>query len=423
MATSSSRPWRLVPLLAMVLALVLCAAVAPAHAASEPRPSAKSQEQAELICHTSDPKDCYPRIFQPTHEFQTVHDDQELPNGLHVRLNIWTGKKEAKINVPGETDPSLEGLPVEQAVMVVDPDESQDDSPPKVPKNAPQYDPVGKVKEPKFAAEGFAEGMKMLRNGVVSDGLALDEALEGLEDLSHDMYYGLKIAEDPEVIRSLFCLMTSEVPPSTDPRFTPRDQQAASILASTLQNNPPALTQVTKDWVKLTGSTCPGAGKTLGEAIYSSFVPSRNTDASDAKQSAARSKAKVSVVNGLIKDAAVRKDFLAKGGMGGLVEVLVPEEVEWAAAQRKVGQLALDNFLDEDMGAELGQWPRAARVADEQCREGATGGGGEGCWDHHVARIMKANKGNKNHWSRDLNDRLAAARKGASGAPRHHEEL
>ncbi|KAK4086235.1 nucleotide exchange factor SIL1 [Purpureocillium lilacinum] len=420
MARSPPR-WKLVPLLAMVLALILCVAVAPAHAASEPRPSAKSQEQAELICHTSDLKDCYPRVFQPTDEFQTVHDDQELPNGLHVRLNIWTGKKEAKINVPGEGDPSLEGLPVDQAVVVVDPDQSADYAAPKIPHNAPRYEPVGKVKEPKHEAEGFAGGMKMLKDGVASNGQAFDEALEGLEDLSHDIYYGLKIAEDPDVVKSLFCLMTSEVP-SVDPRFTPRDQQAASILASALQNNPPALTQVTKDWAKLTGSKCPGADKTLGEAIYRSFVPSRNADASGAKQSAARAKAKVSVVNGLIKDAAVRKDFLTKGGMEGLLEVLVPEEVEWAAAQRKAGQLALDNFLDEDMGAELGQWPRGAKLADEQCREGGAGGG-EGCWDYRVARIMKANKGNKNHWSRDLNDRLAAARKRASASPRRHDEL
>ncbi|KAJ6445741.1 C6 zinc finger domain protein [Purpureocillium lavendulum] len=421
MAKSSPR-WRLTPLMTLVLCLILCISVTPALGASEPRPSSvQSQGQAELICHTSDPKDCYPRIFEPTHEFQTVHDDQELPNGLYVRLNIWTGKKEAKINVPGEGDPALEGLPVDQAVVVVDPDQSQDQhSALRVPKDAPRYEPVGKVKEPKHEAEGFAGAMKMLRGGVASNGQAFDEALEGLEDLSHDIYYGLKIAEDPEAVKSLFCLMTSQAP-SVDPRYTPRDQQAASILASALQNNPPALEQVTKDWAKLTATKCPGAETTLGEAIYRSFVPSRNADiASGAKQSAARAKAKVSVVNGLIKDAAVRRDFLANGGMGGLLEVLAPEGAEWAAAQRKAGQLALDNFLDEDMGAQLGQWPRGPKVSDEKCRA-ADAGTPEGCWDYHVARIMKANKGNKNHWSRDLNDRLAAARKRASASPGREE--
>ena len=391
----------------MILGVLFCVAFTPALADSE----------SSLICPTSDPKECYPRIFQPTDEFQTVRDDQELPKGLHVRLNIWTGEKEAKINVPGDDDPALEGLPVDQAVVVVEP---QQPDAPKLPKGAPAYEPVGKVKEPpRHDSESFVSVVKALGSGVVPDNHAFDEALEGLEELSHDIYYGLKIAENSDAIKALFCLMANQKAPGSE-GHAPRDQQAASILASALQNNPPALKEVAKAWPELVDSKCPDTDKTLRESLYSSFIPASNADPAGVGQSASRAKAKVSTINGLIKDSSIRSEFLADGGMEGLLKVLVPEEKEWAGAQRKVGQLVLDNFLDEDMGAELGQWPKAPRLSDKQCqtKESTTA---EGCWDYHVARIMKANKGDKNHWSRDLHDRLAVARKRPSASPRHEE--
>ena len=95
----------------MTLSVIACILAAPAIV------SAASPVMPDIICHTSNREECYPRIFQPTEEFQTVHDDQELPSGLHVRLNIWTGQKEAKINVPDEEDPALEGLPVDSAIV------------------------------------------------------------------------------------------------------------------------------------------------------------------------------------------------------------------------------------------------------------------------------------------------------------------
>ncbi|KMQ81356.1 nucleotide exchange factor sil1, partial [Lasius niger] len=53
-----------------VLAVLLCvSAAAPALAAdSQPQPS--SGARPNLVCHPSDPTDCYPRVFQPTYDFQ-----------------------------------------------------------------------------------------------------------------------------------------------------------------------------------------------------------------------------------------------------------------------------------------------------------------------------------------------------------------
>lgn len=36
-------------------------------------------------------------IFEPTHEWKTVEDGQVIPPGLHVRMNMETGKREAKL--------------------------------------------------------------------------------------------------------------------------------------------------------------------------------------------------------------------------------------------------------------------------------------------------------------------------------------
>ena len=403
---------RLPILIAFIVGLLLCVAATPA--AAENIKSAKS----DLICHTSDSDECYPRTFQPTDEFQTVHDDQELPSGLHVRLNIWTGKKEAKINVPGEEDASLRGLPVDQGIIVVDPQEAEDV--PVIPKGAPAYEAVGKVKEPQHESAAFYEGLQMLKKGVAKDDRAFDDALDGLEDLSHDMYYGLKIAEDSDALKALFCLMSGPSTPST-PSSVPRDQQAAAILAGTLQNNPTALQAVGKAWPAVAPAECKNTGELLRRSVYSSVLPSRNGQDDD-QLAAARVKSKVAVINGLIKDSGLRAEFLSHGGMESLLRVLVPEGKDWVGAQRKAGQLALDNFLDEDMGAMLGQWPVAPKLSDKQCQ---ADGSSEGCWDYHVARVMKAAKAGKGHWSRELNDRLAAARKlaGKPSAVPKHEEL
>ncbi|EEU47728.1 uncharacterized protein NECHADRAFT_74599 [Fusarium vanettenii 77-13-4] len=397
--------------LALIFGILTCILAAPT-AASKPSPSA----DVDLICHTDNPQDCYPRVFQPTDEFQIVHDDQELPHGLHVRLNMSTGKKEAKINVPDESDPALEGLPVDQAVIVVDPEQPEA---PQIPKGAPVYDAIGKIKEPEgddYVGKPFFEAMKLLRSGVTDGGKEFDDALAGMEELSHDIYYGLKVTEEPAVLKSLFCIMVDRDVPFT-PGVTPRDQQAAAILGSALQNNAAALKEVTKEWPHLMETICPKTNKPLREGFYSTFIPNDVPSPTNNKILASKVKARVGAINGLLKSDLIREDFLANDGMRRLLELLTVDIKEWAPAHRKVGQLVLDTFLDEDMGAKLGQWPRTARATDAECRVRETQIE-EGCWDYHVARIMKANKRDSTHWSRDLNDRLAALRKSGKIPPR-----
>ncbi|KAL7932178.1 hypothetical protein V8C35DRAFT_307606 [Trichoderma chlorosporum] len=405
---SRTRPLPLI--VALILGLLCCLAVPAAASASQHSPQAGSDKQ-ELICHTSNPEECYPLVFEPTDEFQTVHDDQQLPNGLHVRLNIWTGEKEAKINVPDEINPALEGLPVDQAVVLV---EQEQQETVQVPKGAPKYDNIGKVKEPapgggaQVEAIAFMETFEMLKTGVIPSDEEFDHGLEGLEELSHDIYYGLKISEETDVVKALFCLMGAPEGQAS-PGATPRGQQAAAILAGALSNNPSALKEIAKIWPELLDSTCPHDGATVHELFYHRTISPAD--------SPAKVKAAVSAINGLLKDDDIRKHFLENGGMKQLLPILFQDKAEWAGAQRKIGQLVLDTFLDEDMGAQLGQWPRGQALSNQACVLPETALE-DGCWDYH-AEMMVGLHGTP--WSKELRKRLASARKANSKLPNHGE--
>jgi nucleotide exchange factor SIL1 len=359
-----------------------------------------------LICHTSDPAECYPRIFQPTHEFQAVHDDQELPSGLHVRLNIWTGEKEAKINVPDETNPALENLPVDRSVVLVD--QEQDGQEVRIPKGAPAYEPVGQIKEPPVEAVGFWDSLAVLKKGTRGSDGEFVGALSNILELSGDIYYGLKITEDVDAVKALLCLMASEGQSGV---VTSKDRQlAARILSGALQNNPKALAEVEKVWGPFMESQCAKKGPKLQDSFYSSLMPTREITATELDATSSRIGSTVFAIKGLLKSRPILNDFIANGGMKNLLEILVPENEAWSPAQRKVGVLLLDTFLDAESGATLGVWPRGPASPDSVCKAEATTTE-DGCWEYHVRRIKEQNKGEKGHWSIEVSDKLTAARR------------
>ncbi|EFQ28902.1 nucleotide exchange factor SIL1 [Colletotrichum graminicola] len=404
-----------VPLLPFTIFVVVFGLVflaSPASASASAAPAAPSPSaDVELICHTDNASECYPKIFQPTEEFQKVHDDQELPPGLHVRLNIYTGLKEAKINDPDEKNPALEDLPVDRSVVVVDSDKAPEVE---IHKDAPRYEPVGKVKQPQQESGEFYTHLEFVKKGAHGSDLPMDEALEFLEDISHDIYYGLKITETFDTVRSLFCLMVDPKTPAPSEGAVPRDQQAAAIISGALQNNPTALKEVAKVWPQLMDASCRSPNKApelkLRDGFYASFVPPPEATDHDVLRAANKAKAQIAAIKGLTKSPAIRDDFIANKGMDRILEVLGPQDARWETAQRKAGQFVLDTFLDENMGAEMGVWPlfkaseadTSKRVADRVNDEN---------WKVAVKSIMEKNKGDKTHWSRELYDRLDAHEK------------
>ncbi|KAJ4421652.1 nucleotide exchange factor sil1 [Gnomoniopsis sp. IMI 355080] len=375
--------------------------------------SATEQDQ-DLICSSQNPEDCYPKVFQATDEFQVIREGQDIPHGLHVRLDVTTGKKEAKLNDPNEKDPALEGLPVDSSMVVVEPEEGAEDALP-VPKGAPEYEPVGKIKAPQAENQAFYDSLTVLKTLSLND-RPVDAALSILKDIAHDIYYGLKVAEDANAVKELLCMMSSQdlFAKDFDDEAVTQAGDAAYIIGSALQNNQKALVEVEKSWPDISKAKCAGTDRTFSDLVFNSLVPdmplSDNASKSEGKQ-LSLTKAKSSALRGLIKSPIIRDDFLANGGMAQILKILTLERPELVADQQKLANLVMDNFLDEDMGATLGVWPRAGDVDHN--------------WDYELKNVAKLHKADKGHWSAELWKRLQEQRKNSRAAEGtvEHEDL
>lgn len=206
-------------------------------------PSPKAS--TELICPTVHASDCYPTTFQPTEEFQIVKDDQALPPGLHIRMNLATGIKEARLNVPEPED-------VHSDLVIVEKPDDEDRHPQpiddvrgdvveshEIPIHHDQtvIGEPARIRRPPFEpgeARTFEDSMSQLRNtsATVND---LNGALIRLQDLCHSGDWGLKLTKDSNVTQFLVHI------------FLDVSQQlsfrsgAALLLATAIQNNPEAL--------------------------------------------------------------------------------------------------------------------------------------------------------------------------------------
>ncbi|KAI1163646.1 hypothetical protein F5B18DRAFT_304330 [Nemania serpens] len=389
MITSYLRnPGRFVLSLAF-LHFVLCSFTS----ASSP-PAASPAADTELICHTDNLAECYPKLFSATEDFQVVHDDQDLPPGLHVQLDVHTGKKQAKLYNPDEENPALAGLPVSQEVIVVDPELPQDDGP-RIPAGAPAYEPVGMVKAPREKNEEFSQALqtvkKISEGQQTTDTSALDAALHLLDDLSHDMYYGLQVAEDAEAVQSLFCLLFRRDDAEEEGRpFAERvDFLASSVLSAAVGNNAPALAAIEKSWDGIVGKQCNADAHSIKHELFHRIAP---TSEPGTKQEAEESEAirlYIAVISGLLKSRKIRTEFLDTDGMQSFLRVLLRDGGAWESRKAKVAQVISDTFLDEDFGATLGLWPRKRQVDDSRCAESGPQSLDEECWEHHLVRISQ----------------------------------
>ena len=217
-------------------------------------PSSSPKASTHLICHTAHASECYPKIFQPTKQFKIVHDDQELPPGLHVRLNLQTGVKEARLNVPqgGEDEHSAVAVVVEPdgkpsplrdhqssshrddqqqqpLVPVVKDDEERE--PPRIliPDTANAQD-----------QEIFDRSLAIIRSSLHIDLTVRLTALADLEELCHSIEWGLTLARDTAIVEQL---QSNIIDINADDRLR---STSALLLSTTLRNNPSALEAASK---------------------------------------------------------------------------------------------------------------------------------------------------------------------------------
>ncbi|CAK7270127.1 nucleotide exchange factor sil1 [Sporothrix epigloea] len=376
--------------------------------------------ERQMICHSDVAADCYPKVFEPTTEFQQVHEDQDLPPGLHVRLNIYTGSREAKLNDPSEDLPAgLAGLPVDSSVVLVDQPEGGVDAGTVVaiPKGAPAYDPVGVVKDPGAHAGGegsssaitFHESIALVKGvaiGQVGTGpgqVSLTDAehsrflqaLVEIDDVAHDVYYGLKLAEDHVLTRQLLCLMSGgrvATVTAVGDGHTAAQKASAAVAAAT-QNNPSALREIAKQWNAYKESPCVPAGSdtttSLGDVVFGPYGNSTTW-----------TRSRLLALNGLLKSEVIIKDFLAHGGLSEMLQLLVQHEGDPAydAVRQRAAHLVHDNFWDASMGADVSLWPESAVVSAAPCNGNLHGQ----CWNYHMQQLVKVHKRDEGHWSHEL---------------------
>ncbi|KAI0203739.1 hypothetical protein F4808DRAFT_415607 [Astrocystis sublimbata] len=360
--------------------------------ASSP-PVASPAAEVELICHTNNPAECYPKLFSPTEEFQVVHDDQDIPPGLHVQLDVQTGKKQAKIYDPSEENPALAGLPVNQEVIVVDP-EAPEESEPSIRAGAPAYEPVGMVKAPREKSADFSQALQTVqmaaarRQSVKTS--VLDGALQILEDLSHDMYYGLQIAEDAETVHSLFCLLFEGDDAEGEERpFAERvDLLASTILSASVGNNPRALTAIESHWDSITAKQCKASPHSIKTELYYRLAPTSEPGTAYDAEEAEVARIYLAVISGLFKSPKIRAEFLESTGMQSFLQILLRDDGGvWEPRRAKVARIVSDTFLDEDFGATQGLWPTKQQLMAGYCTEEGPQALGDECWEYHLKTI------------------------------------
>ncbi|KAL8902613.1 MAG: hypothetical protein Q9207_004540 [Kuettlingeria erythrocarpa] len=199
--------------------------------AAVPSPKASS----ELICNTN--HECYPRIFQPTEHFQEIQDHQDLPPGLHVRMNLATGVKEARLNVP---EPQDNG-DISSGLTIIDHSNLVGFEPEPGDHSVPDQEAPGSQQPirplPDFIAESssYADIVHQVKEYGQQDHQQLLPALADLEDLSHSYHWGLSLAKDGDLVRKIFQLFL----PST--LSLEVRSLAALIFGTAIRNNPAAL--------------------------------------------------------------------------------------------------------------------------------------------------------------------------------------
>lgn len=323
----------LTSLISTLSLLSLTCAIIPSPAAS-----------ADIICHTTNLAECYPREFVPTNKFQVVRDDQSIPKGLHVRLNLATGVKEAKINVLdlNDSEQHYSDLAVEVPVpevkeqrsdiIVVEEIEEQPSPPSMHDQPAPeQQHPIRPSPFHPGEHSLFTESISILKSSSPKDDPKFQLlALSDLQDLSHSHHWGVTLTRDRATSHKIFQLLSASSP-SIEIRSA-----AALLLGTAVHNNPDALTAAlthfyTDEWPT-------GPLEAVLVALMHESLPKFL-------------QRMVFLLSGLCQDPNQLSKFVDAGGLETMLGIFDKESVNRNSdgkLQGKVANFLLDHFLQLD---------------------------------------------------------------------------
>lgn len=199
-----------------------------------------SQNRREIICN-EDQSDCYPKLFVPTWDWQIIKPGQDIPPGLHVRMNIDTLEREAKLMEPEENDSQRD-----VAELIVGEGEQLQDKSEEIlqellqnrkhKENDNDHSHVRKLRVSPDDLNNFESAVLEISN-YQGDNERLSQALDTLIELSHDIEFGLKLTKDKESFESLRKIVSNTGNKQTI-------EKVYRILGSSLRNNPVAIQNI-----------------------------------------------------------------------------------------------------------------------------------------------------------------------------------
>ena len=304
-------------------------------------PVSSPPASTDLICHTAHASECYPPIFQPTEHFQRIHDDQSIPPGLHVRMNLATGLKEARLNVP---EPP--GTPHADLVIIDDlppRPRIEDDPVARIPELQDQSHPdlgnerIGPYHPAAFNVEEssvFHSSITALHSTTVLSNTDLP-ALSALQDLAHSIHWGLVLVQDTAACRSLVSAIDPGSPASGEIRSA-----ATLLLGTAVHGNPDALDTL------LSNPYSSEAGVTPAVAVLSAL---RDQDQGDITLKTRT----VFLLSQLCQDPEQLRIFVHSGGLDTFVDLFESERTTLHDGKERF-RAKVANFIYDRILSSLG---------------------------------------------------------------------
>ncbi|KAJ1985481.1 nucleotide exchange factor sil1 [Dimargaris cristalligena] len=177
----------------------------------------------DLICRiVNGLEDCYPKVFVPTHEFQPIREGQQVPKGLHIKIDMDTHVKLAKFVDPQEHSN-------ENAVAIAVPERSSLPSPPPPSKPNPGLSTAVRAEFDEHLQSVLTEATRKIASETPKSLLL---SLDRLAELVAETEFGETFARR-DGFRSMMQLMDSQ-------RSSKVTKLAALVLGNAFQNNPVA---------------------------------------------------------------------------------------------------------------------------------------------------------------------------------------
>ncbi|KAJ1921263.1 nucleotide exchange factor sil1 [Mycoemilia scoparia] len=170
-------------------------------------------------------------VFQATNEFRLVKEGQHIPPGLHVKIDMQTGQRWAKL-----VDTNEQGN-YHNELVIKDDDIIEHNEAREAPKlTQPEKEEIYVPSDYRIAVEELNSFIKEVADGDVSKSDVsekLSEKLEEFEDWVHDIKAGYTVSQNREFLGHLLDL-------STLTKSWPKESSvlAARIIGSAFQNNP-----------------------------------------------------------------------------------------------------------------------------------------------------------------------------------------